>query len=242
MFVFFIIVLLICTSLYFRGDQGPLEGATSRDRYRPSAETGNEYNEYRGGASYESRTEDRAQGGYDSRNYDTTGSYTSKENDYSTISPYESRRNEYESRSYGASGSYGSGGSYGTAGSYGSSGSSGSAGSQGSSGSSRDYTGYQGSYGGQSGSYEGSRSWLSNGSYSGSSQSGYDAYGYGRSRVGTPESSPYQNRRPYSSNYDILDAPGSAYGPKNGSERCIPKCFAPKGDRVKIIHTKKERL
>lgn len=34
--------------------------------------------------------------------------------------------------------------------------------------------------------------------------------------------------------YDIFDAPGSALGPRNGSERCIPKCFAEKGDRVGV--------
>lgn len=55
----------------------------------------------------------------------------------------------------------------------------------------------------------------------------YDQYGQARY-----PSSPYQSSRPYSSSYDIFDAPGSAYGPKNGSERCIPKCFGEKGDRV----------
>lgn len=46
--------------------------------------------------------------------------------------------------------------------------------------------------------------------------------------------SPYESRRPYTSNYDIVDGPASALGPKplNGSERCIPKCFAEKGNRV----------
>ncbi|ERL93449.1 hypothetical protein D910_10740 [Dendroctonus ponderosae] len=48
---------------------------------------------------------------------------------------------------------------------------------------------------------------------------------------GSYPSSPYENRRPYVSSYDIIDAPGSAVGPRNGSERCIPKCFAEKGTR-----------
>lgn len=51
--------------------------------------------------------------------------------------------------------------------------------------------------------------------------------------------SPYRSGRPVDSSYDIYEAPGSAYGPKNGSERCIPKCFAEKGSRVSIITVQK---
>lgn len=80
----------------------------------------------------------------------------------------------------------------------------------------------------QSGSYGISGSFQVNQSEaSGSYGSSGSAYSGSRS-----ESSPYENRRPYSSSYDIFEAPASAYGPKNGSERCIPKCFAEKGDRV----------
>jgi hypothetical protein len=85
---------------------------------------------------------------------------------------------------------------------------------------------------GQSGRYDSSQG----GQYRQSGQSGqssqsenYDQYGQPRQTYG---SSPYRSSRPYSSSYDIFDAPGSAYGPKNGSERCIPKCFAEKGNRV----------
>lgn len=46
--------------------------------------------------------------------------------------------------------------------------------------------------------------------------------------------SPYRSRKYYGGSYDIFDAPASAYGPKNGSERCIPKCFAEKGNRVRF--------
>lgn len=56
---------------------------------------------------------------------------------------------------------------------------------------------------------------------------------YGTSNV--YPGSPYRSGRPYSSSYDIYDAPNSAYGPKNGSERCIPKCFAEKGNRVRLF-------
>lgn len=79
--------------------------------------------------------------------------------------------------------------------------------------------------------------------YAPQSQSRYDSYGqantgsYGSSygSANTYPGSPYRSGRPISSSYDIFDAPGSAYGPKNGSERCIPKCFAEKGNRVSRI-------
>lgn len=104
---------------------------------------------------------------------------------------------------------------------------------------------YQGgsSQSGQSGSYQ-SRSRSSSsqseqyGSSGGSNQLSSESRSSANGQYDTSArrapygSSPYQSTRPYSSNYDIFDAPGSAYGPKNGSERCIPKCFAQKGDRV----------
>lgn len=60
-----------------------------------------------------------------------------------------------------------------------------------------------------------------------------DASNYGNNYSNIHAESPYRSGRPYGSSYDIFDAPASAYGSKNGSERCIPKCFAEKGNRVK---------
>lgn len=49
---------------------------------------------------------------------------------------------------------------------------------------------------------------------------------------GSSASSPFASQRNPQSSYQIFDAPGSALGPKQGGERCIPKCFAEKGNRV----------
>ncbi|KAJ8971603.1 hypothetical protein NQ314_000618 [Rhamnusium bicolor] len=196
-----------------RGDQSLNEASTSQGRYDRQYETNNEY---------ESR-------GYDASRDGSAGVYNSQENvdEYSTVYPDRSHGSSqtvtygpYDSNqpgSYGSnqSGSYGSNqpDSYGSnqSGSYGSRPAGSSSGSYGSS-QSVPYGSLPGSYAsGSSGSY-------------GSDQSGtYGSYG----------SSPYQNRRPYSSSYDLFDAPGGALGPKNGSERCIPKCFAEKGNRVR---------
>lgn len=91
------------------------------------------------------------------------------------------------------------------------------------------------SYGSQSGSnYRGNQGQSFYDEQNSSSYYGNQgASSQGNSYSNTYAGSPYRGGRPYGSSYDIFDAPGSAYGPKNGSERCIPKCFAEKGNRVK---------
>lgn len=248
---------------YCRGDQNPNEPENvdsslngygqSSGRYESSGIDGVPPREFGESGDIETR--------YDSSSSSATHLYGSRENvggDYSTNSPNLSNSGQ-SSYGYGSSrqsGSYGSQpGSYGSQSgsvpydSQSGSGTSydGQSGSQSYGGGSYDSASASASQGGQSGSeLYGSQS----GSSYGSSQSESASYGsqsgsygsqsqgsqssYDSSSYGSYDRSPYQNRRPYASSYDIVEAPGSAYGIRNGSDKCIPKCFAEKGNRVCI--------